>query len=82
MNRVIEANFLPRETDVDFSLPSQLRLRPQQKHRILIVGKDKNISHLVKVLLEKTGSYLVFEENDSQQGASQRPQIHAGRNAV
>ncbi|PYK08995.1 MAG: hypothetical protein DME65_13115 [Verrucomicrobia bacterium] len=27
-------------------------------------GDDKNLSHLVNVLLEKTGSYLVFEEYD------------------
>ncbi len=31
---------------------------------ILIVDNDKNTAHLVKILLEKTGRYLVFEEND------------------
>ena len=35
------------------------------KRRILVIATDKNISHLVKVLLEKTGSYVVSEENDS-----------------
>ena len=33
--------------------------------RVLIVDNDKNTTHLVKILLEKTGRYLVFEENDS-----------------
>lgn len=62
MNKVIEVDFLPRETDVTcFSLDSI----DQSGWRILIVDNDKDTTHLVKVLLEKTGRYLVFEENDS-----------------
>jgi len=65
MNRVIEADFLPRETDVEFSWPSSPATSDATtKRRIPIVGDDKNLSHLVNVLLEKTGSYLVFEEYD------------------
>jgi CheY-like chemotaxis protein len=63
MNKVIEVDFLPRETDVAFSWLNSIgdfTLR-----RILIVDNDKNTTHLVKILLEKTGRYLVFEENDS-----------------
>jgi CheY-like chemotaxis protein len=63
MNKVIEVDFLPRETDVAFSWLNSIgdfALR-----RILIVDNDKNTTHLVKILLEKTGRYLVFEENDS-----------------
>jgi two-component system, OmpR family, response regulator len=36
----------------------------EQKRRILIIDDESDSSHLVKVLLEKTGNYLVLEEND------------------
>ncbi|MBO0694483.1 MAG: response regulator [Verrucomicrobia bacterium] len=62
MNRVIEVDFLPRETDVASSYPDSIN---DSARRILIIDNDKNTTHSVKVLLEKTGSYLVFEENDS-----------------
>lgn len=35
------------------------------KRRVLIVDDDPESTHLVKILLEKTGNYLVFEENDA-----------------
>jgi adenylate cyclase len=60
MNKVIEVDFLPRETDVAFSWLDSLS---DSSRRILIVDNDKNTTHLVKILLEKTGRYLVFEEN-------------------
>lgn len=62
MNKVIEVDFLPRETDSAFSWLDSI---VNSARRILIVDNDKNNTHLVKVLLEKTGRYLVFEENDS-----------------
>jgi CheY-like chemotaxis protein len=62
MNKVIEVDFLPRETDVAFSWLDSLG---DSARRILIVDNDKNTTHLVKILLEKTGRYVVFEENDS-----------------
>jgi PleD family two-component response regulator len=37
----------------------------ERKRRILIVDDDRNSTHLIKVLLERTGFYLVFEENDA-----------------
>jgi CheY-like chemotaxis protein len=61
MNKVIEVDFLPRETDVAFSWLDSIS---DSVRRILIVDNDKNITHLVKILLEKTGHYLVFEENN------------------
>ena len=61
MNKVIEVDFLPRETDVAFSWLDSIS---DSARRILIVDNDKNTTHLVKILLEKTGRYLVFEEND------------------
>jgi DNA-binding response OmpR family regulator len=66
MNKVIEVDFLPRETDASlFSPNSPSTSEITEKRRILIVDVDKDTTHLVKVLLEKTGSYLVFEENDA-----------------
>src|SRR5437764_12956074 len=62
MNKVIEVDFLPRDTDVAFSWLDTIG---DSARRILIVDNDKNTTHLVKILLEKTGRYLVFEENDS-----------------
>src|ERR1700731_2797028 len=80
MNKVIEADFLPRDADVDFSLrTSDPTSEINEKRRILIVDNDRNTTHLVKVLLEKTGRYLVYEENDSikahQSGRNFRPDL-------
>jgi CheY-like chemotaxis protein len=35
------------------------------KRRILIVDDDRESTHLVKILLEKSGRYVVREENDA-----------------
>src|SRR5262249_37527883 len=35
------------------------------KRRIMIVDDDAESTHLVKILLEKTGNYLVLEENNA-----------------
>lgn len=61
MSKVIEVDFLPKEPDVAFSWLDSIG---DSTRRILIVDNDKNTTHLVKVLLEKTGRYLVCEEND------------------
>src|SRR5258708_39473879 len=37
----------------------------KEKRRILIVDDDRESTHLVKILLEKAGPYLVLEENDA-----------------
>ena len=36
-----------------------------EKRRILIVDNDRDTTHLVKILLERAGNYLVLEENDA-----------------
>jgi CheY-like chemotaxis protein len=36
----------------------------KEKRRVLIVDDDRESTHLVKILLEKTGNYVVLEEND------------------
>jgi len=66
MNKVIEADFLPRGTNADFSWPRSIGVSGRkEKRRILIVDNDPNTTHLVNVLLERTGRYLVLEENDA-----------------
>jgi CheY-like chemotaxis protein len=37
----------------------------KEKRRILIIDDDRECTRLVKLLLEKAGSYLVLEENDA-----------------
>ena len=64
MNNVIEADFFPRESSLEFS-GSIARSMAEQKRRILIVDNDRDSTHLVKTLLERTGRYLVLEENDA-----------------
>jgi len=66
MNRVIEADFLPRESNAGFSWPNSIGgWGIKEIRRILIVDNDPDTTHLVKVLLERTGHYLVLEENDA-----------------
>src|SRR6266513_3738661 len=47
-----------------------VKLAVKEKRRILIVDDDPESTHLVKVLLERTGNYIVLEENDAD-GAHQ-----------
>jgi CheY-like chemotaxis protein len=64
--KVIEADFLPWETNGGFSWPGSIGASGmKEKRRILIVDNDRNATHLVKVLLERAGHYLVLEENDA-----------------
>jgi CheY-like chemotaxis protein len=64
MNKIIEANFLPRQPEHDFSWPhSTPTSGVNEKRRILVVDNDTNATNLVRILLEKTGQYLVLEEN-------------------
>jgi CheY-like chemotaxis protein len=49
------------------------RLAGKEKRRILIVDDDREITRLVKILLERTGRYSVMEENDATM-AHQRAQ--------
>src|SRR5947208_8940230 len=65
MNKVIEAAFFPRNSD-ELSPPFSIDVSGVTgKRRILIVDNDRDTTHLVKVLLERTGDYLVLEENDA-----------------
>ena len=66
MNKVIEADFFPRESNLEFSWRgSTASSTAKEKRRILIVDNDRDSTHLVKILLEKIGWYSVLEENDA-----------------
>jgi CheY-like chemotaxis protein len=66
MSKIVEADFLPRETNAAFSWPDSIdHWGTKEGVRILIVDNDRDTTHLVKVLLERTGHYLVLEENDA-----------------
>jgi two-component system, OmpR family, response regulator len=65
MNKVIEADFFPRNSD-ELSPPFSIGVSGVAgKRRILIVDNDRDTTHLVKILLERAGNYLVLEENDA-----------------
>ena len=66
MNKVIEADFFPRESEPEFSRTGSIASSALgEKRRILIVDNDRESTRLVKILLERTGRYLVLEENDA-----------------
>ena len=65
MKKLFEADVFPRAAGAE-SLPleSVSGSAAKEKRRILIVDDDANATHLVKILLERSGPYLVLEEND------------------
>jgi len=65
VKKLFEADFFPRAPGAD-SLPpeSASGSTAKGKRRILIVDDDANSTHLVKILLERSGPYVVLEEND------------------
>jgi len=66
MNKVIEAEFLPQKSDHELPQPNEIvGAAIKEKRRILIVDNDRESTHLVKIVLERTGGYLVWEENDA-----------------
>ena len=54
MNRLIEADFFPRDLEA-----------AREKPCILIIDNDRDFTHFTKLALEKTGNYSVCEENDA-----------------
>jgi CheY-like chemotaxis protein len=66
VKRLFEADFFPRAAGADSPpLDTVSGSAPKGKRRILIVDDDANSTHLVKILLERSGPYLVREENDA-----------------
>jgi len=78
--KTIEADFLPRVFGVH-SPPLKPVTDSAAKgiRRILMVDNDSNSTHLVKILLERSGPYRVMEENDAtkahQTAGSYRPDL-------
>ena len=66
MKTSLEADFFPGAFGVHSpALKTVARLAAKETRRILIVDDDANSTHLVKILLERSGPYLVLEENDA-----------------
>ena len=66
MKKLLETDFFPRASGTDSPpLDSVSGSADKGKRRILIVDDDANSTHLVKILLERSGPYLVLEENDA-----------------
>ena len=66
MSDLIEAESVPDNSGHALSQPHATNgSAVKEKRRILIVDDDPNSTHLVKVLLERSGRYLVLEENDA-----------------
>ena len=66
MKKLFEADFFPRGPSTDSPQPDPVSGSADKgKRRILIVDDDANSTHLVKILLERSGPYLVLEENDA-----------------
>ena len=65
MKKLFEADLFPRAAGADSAPPEPATTAAaKEKRRILIVDDDANSTHLVKILLERSGPYLVLEEND------------------
>jgi CheY-like chemotaxis protein len=66
MNKIIEVDFLPRDSEHEaFELGlTSTAFGINDMQRVLIVDNDRDSTHLVKVLLEKTGHYVVLEDNE------------------
>jgi CheY-like chemotaxis protein len=66
MKKVIEAEFFPGSSrHAIFGLNRMNESMSKPERRILIVDNDENSTRLVKILLEKSGPYVVAEENDA-----------------
>ena len=68
MRKLMAADFLPVVSGAELPPLESVTGSPAKgKRRILIVDDDANSTHLVKILLERSGPYLVLEENDATQ---------------
>jgi two-component system, OmpR family, response regulator len=65
VKKLFEADSFPHPAGSESSPPDPLSAPAvKEKRRILIVDDDSNSTHLVKILLERSGPYVVLEEND------------------
>jgi CheY-like chemotaxis protein len=66
MKKVVEAEFFP--VSLHHAILGTNRINgsmSKPERRILVVDNDQDSTRLVKILLEKSGPYLVLEENDA-----------------
>lgn len=65
MKKFLEADFFPRAAASESSRSDPVSVPAvKERRKILIVDDDSNSTHLVKILLERSGPYVVMEEND------------------
>jgi two-component system, OmpR family, response regulator len=65
VKKLFEADFFPQVGRANSPpLAAVSRSAGKERRRILIVDDDANSTHLVKIVLERSGPYLVLEEND------------------
>jgi CheY-like chemotaxis protein len=65
MSKIIEADFLPGGINITFSGSNSFgRSSSSGTRRVLVVDDDRDATRLIKVLLERSGGYVVLEEND------------------
>ena len=77
MNRIIEADFFPRESNLEFSWrgPTPNTFGAKEKRRILIVDNDRDSTHLVKILSRKDRLVFRARRERRYQGSSKRPEF-------
>jgi hypothetical protein len=63
MKKLLEADFFPRASGTDSPQPDSVsRSADKGKRRILIVDDDANSTHLVKILLQRSGPYSFWRK--------------------
>jgi len=66
LHKSMRTDFFPRTSSAGPPLPEPGTDSPTKgKRRVLIIDDDANSTHLVKILLERSGPYQVLEENDA-----------------
>jgi len=67
MSKLIEGDFFPRESKVQFPWPGSTpnAFGVKQAPRILIVDDSRDFIHSAKLALDRTGRYFVCVENDA-----------------
>jgi len=66
MSKIIEADFLTGGIDISFSTSNFpfSHLSSSGTRRVLVVDDDRGATRLIKILLERSGDYVILEEND------------------
>jgi len=66
LQKSMAADFFPQASSAgSHPLEAGIDSPTKGKRRVLIIDDDANSTHLVKILLERSGPYQVLEENDA-----------------